>query len=263
MNMNIRRIFSAAAIPAILIFLVIPFSLLSCGFFGGKIPTRNYYILSALPSTQTAVRKSHPYSLQVDRCDVQRIFSRQNIVYRFSANRIQYYEYQQWAVRPDYMITDLVYKYIDSAGIFSRVGTEFLDVQPDFRIDGTVDAIEKFDAGDILFAHLAMKFSMVRTSDGRQVWGYAFDERKRVYQSEMVYTVIALSQILQQQMNTIAGQIDSLMTDVTSGGSLPTGPSAAPSAITPVLPSPPPDTTGSDIQNPGYEIIPESKIRRK
>lgn len=105
MNMNIRRIFSAAAIPAILIFLVIPFSLLSCGFFGGKIPTRNYYILSALPSTQTAVRKSHPYSLQVDRCDVQRIFSRQNIVYRFSANRIQYYEYQQWAVRPDYMIT--------------------------------------------------------------------------------------------------------------------------------------------------------------
>ena len=258
-----HRFFPAPSITAALIFLIFPIFLLSCGFFGGKVPTRNYYILTTLPVSPPVVRKPHPYSLQINRFDVQRIFSRQNMVYRFSANRIQYYEYQQWAARPDYMITDLMFKYMETAGIFGRVGTEYLDIRPDFRLEGTVNAIEKFDAGDIFFAHLAMTFNMVRTSDGQQIWGYSFDERKRVYQEEMVYTVIAFSQVLQQQINIVINQIDSLMTDMR--GSVPSLPdsSGTPSAVTPLTSSTMPDTTVIKIQNPGYEIIPESRIRRK
>ena len=78
----------------------------------GKIQTKNYYILSYTPALQLAQESQRPYdfSLQVARFEVQRIFNRQNILYRFSPHQIQYYELQQWAVRPDDMITDVVFK---------------------------------------------------------------------------------------------------------------------------------------------------------
>lgn len=253
MYMHPRRFFLITGI------LLIPVLFLSCGLLGSKPPTRNYYILSYnLPQKAVNSPVPHLYSLQIGRFEVQRIFNRQNIAYRYSANRLQYYDFQQWAVRPDYMISDLVFKHLDSAGIFNRIGTEFLDAKPDFRLEGTVDALEKFDAGDIFFGHLAMSFKMVRADNGQQVWEYSFDERKRVYQPEMVYTVVAISHNLQEQMNIVVSQIDSLMSVMNGGASRKVQPAPVPQNQTAGQ-----DTTVIRMKTPGYEIIPESRINRK
>jgi ABC-type uncharacterized transport system auxiliary subunit len=236
------------------------FPLLSCGLLGSKIPTRNYYIINysidvKLPASTA---RPYPFSVQLDRFDVQRIYSRQNIIYRFAPQELKWYEYQQWAVRPDYMITDLVNKHLESAYLFSRIGTEYLDTRPDFRMEGSLDALERLDSGDIIFGHLAMSFKMLRTEDGQQVWEYSFDDRKQVYQREMVYTVIALSQIMQTQMNMVVGQLDSLLAIMSTGAPV--------SAKPPVIQAPqgaPEDTTQVKSENPGYEIIPENRIKRK
>jgi len=231
---------------------------MSCGLLGKKPPTRNYYILSYTPENRaaTADRTSYPYSLQIQQFEVQRIFSRQNIVYRYTPQELKWYEYQQWAVRPNYMFTDLMYKHFAASGLFNRVGTEFLETRPDFRLEGTVDALERLDAGDIIFGHLAMSLKMVRTVDGVQVWETSFDDRKQVYQKEMVYTVLALSQILQSRMNAAIADIDSLFS---ASGALRAVPANGmkPGVIAPV---------DSIIRKPdasGYEIIPESRIKRK
>jgi ABC-type uncharacterized transport system auxiliary subunit len=212
------------------------------------------------PVNAAGSNRTYPYSLQVQRFDVQRIYNRQNIVYRFAPQELKWYEYQQWAVRPDYMVTDLVLSHFETAGIFNRVGTEFLEARPDFRLEGTVEALERFDAGDIFYGHLAMSFKMVRIDDGQQVWEYSFDERKQVYQREMVYTVIALSQLFEDQMNTVVGQLDSLL--ALMGGDFPR--QDRPEGI----PAPSQNQAAGDsvktkAPDPGYEIIPESRIRRK
>lgn len=233
---------------------------LSCGVFGSKIPSRNYFIINYTPEARALVGswQPHPYSLQVQQFNVQRIYNRQNIVYRFAPQELKWYEYQQWAVRPDYMITDIVYKHLELANLFNRVGTEFLETRPDFRMEGTVDAIERFDAGDLIFGHLAMSLKMVRTEDGQQVWEYSFDERKQVYQKEMVYTVIGLSQIMQSQMNSVVSQLDSLFASLGGG---------APMKGQPVKVQEPrkaaEDTSKAKKEDTGYEIIPESRIKRK
>ncbi|MHB9030402.1 MAG: ABC-type transport auxiliary lipoprotein family protein [Candidatus Latescibacterota bacterium] len=226
------------------------------------MPTRNFYVLSyqTAPAVAAGSNRPFPYSLQVQRFDVQRIYNRQNIVYRFAPQELKWYEYQQWAVRPDYMVTDLILNHFENAGIFNRVGMEYLDARPDFRLEGVVEALERFDAGDVFYGHFAMSFKMVRTGDGQQVWEYSFDERKQVYQREMVYTVIALSQVFENQMNTVVGQIDSLL--ATMGEDFPR-------QERPVVTSTPaPGTAGGDsvktnAPDPGYEIIPESRTRRK
>ncbi|MFC1651224.1 ABC-type transport auxiliary lipoprotein family protein [Candidatus Latescibacterota bacterium] len=189
----------------------------SCSF--GKIPTRNYYIISYNPIPKAPVNSNrpYPYSIQVGRFDVQRIFNRQNILYRYSPNQIQYYELQQWAVRPDYMVEDMVFKHLEASTLTNRVGVEFFDSAADFRIEGSVEALEKLDAGDLFFAHLAMSFKMLRISDGSQVWDYSFDQRKQVFQEDMVYTIRGLSSILQAQLDFAVNQIDSLFYSMQPG----------------------------------------------
>lgn len=244
--------------PFFLLAGVFPF--ISCGMLGSKTPSRNYFEINYPLESRAAVEsgRSYPYSLQVQQFGVQRIYNRQNIVYRFAPQELKWYEYQQWGVRPDYMITDQVFKHLESAGLFNRIGTEFLETRPDFRLEGTVNALERLDAGDLIFGHLAMSLKMVRTADGQQVWEYSFDERKQVYQKEMMYTVIALSQIMQSRMNSVVSQLDSLFASL-GGGALMKG--------QPVKVQEPrkaaEDTSKTKKEDTGYEIIPESRIKRK
>jgi len=220
-----------------------------------QLPTRQYYIINYTPDSTVLPdsMRPYPYALQVGKFEVQRIFNRQNIIYRYSPNRIQYYETERWAVRPDYMIRDMIFKHLEASRLTNHVALEFLDTKPDFRIEGSVEALEKFDAGDLFFAHLAMTFKMLRVSDGEQVWDYAFDERRRVYSQDMVHTVAALSSVLQSHMNVIIAQLDSLFLSYQTG-------------VIPLVKeegtsveSAPADSTGERTDESGYEIIPEKR----
>ncbi|MFC1607758.1 ABC-type transport auxiliary lipoprotein family protein [Candidatus Latescibacterota bacterium] len=225
----------------------------SCSWLNSRLPTKNYYILSYTPVITPPVSSQRPYqyALQVGDFRVQSIFNRQNILYRFSAHQIQYYELEQWAVRPTDMITNLVFEHLEASGLTNRVGIDFYDTRPDFRIEGTVDAIEKYDAGDIYYAHLAMSMKMLRTSDGEQVWEYTFDQRRQVYQPEMVYTVQAMSSIFQNHMDIVVNQLDSLFISIDSGTTF-----RGSTVITPQQPAPA-DSTDNGIDESGFEIIPE------
>ena len=217
-------------------------------------PTRQYYIINYMPQTTIPPGSKRPYeyALHIDRFEVQRIFNRQNIIYRYSPNRIQYYELERWAVRPDYMIRDVVFKHLEASRLTNHVALEFLDIKPDFRLEGTVEALEKYDAGDLFYAHLAMTFKMLRVSDGQQVWTYSFDDRRRVYSGEMVHTVAGLSAILQANMEVIIGQLDSLFLTGETGLPPVRDEAAQPAATSP-------DSTKSGIDESGFEIIPEKK----
>ena len=228
---------------------------MACSWWNPSLPTKNYFIINytPVPKISTTSQRLYPYSLQVGQFDVQRIFTRQNIAYRFSPNQIQYYELEQWAVRPDHMIKDMVFKHLEASTITNHVGIDFFDTKPDFRIEGTVEALEKLDAGDLFFAHLAMTFKMLRLEDGEQVWNYSFDQRRQVYSKKMVLTVRGLSYILQSEMDVVIGQLDSLFLSletgtpwITEGERVTEKPASA-------------DSTDTGIDESAFEIIPEKK----
>lgn len=220
-----------------------------------KIPTKQYYLINYKPVSNFPVtsKRPYPYALQIGRFEVQRIFNRQNIIYRFSPNQIQYYELERWGVRPDYMIKDMVFKHLEASKLTNRVSIEFLDTRPDYRLEGTVEALEKFDAGDLFYAHLAMMFKMFKVDDGIQVWNYSFDQRKQVYSKEMVHTVRSLSSILEAQMNIVIGQLDSLFLSMETGA-----PFMTEDKDVPALPALA-DSTAGGIDESAFEIIPEKK----
>jgi hypothetical protein len=133
----------------------------------------------------------------------------------------------------------------------NRVGIDFFDTSADFRIEGSVEALEKLDAGDLFYAHLAMSFKMLRIADGEQVWNYSFDQRKQVYQPEMVYTIRGLSSILQTQLDFAVNQIDSLFYSM--------GPGMANEFLSPPdIPVETPAVDDDGIDESEFEIIPET-----
>ena len=223
----------------------------------GKIPTRNYYLITYHPVADPPAesQRPYPYSIQVGRFEVTRIFNRQNIVYRFSPHQIQYYELERWGVRPEYMFTNLVSKHLETVGLTNRVGTEYFDIRPDFRIEGRIEGLEKYDAGDLFYAHMSMSFKLVRVRDGAQVWEYSFDQRRQVYNPAMVYTVQALSGIFQSEMSVVTSQLDSLFYTMSTGRHMDLGQKeriVSPRESTP-------ESGGEDLDESGFEIIRERR----
>lgn len=238
-------------IPAVISVITL---IMACSW-GGSIPVRQYYIINYTPAVTVSAssRRPYPYALQIGRFEVQRIFNRQEIIYRFSPNRIQYYEIERWAVRPDYMIKDVIFKHLEASNLVNRTSLEFLDTRPDFRIEGTVEAIEKYDAGDMFFAHLAMTFKMLRVESGEQIWNYSFDKRRQVYSKDMVHTVMGLSAILQTEMDIAVNQLDSLFYSLETG--TPLKPVTEDIANEPARK----DSTKFELDESAFEIIPEKR----
>ena len=146
----------------------------------------------------------------------------------------------------------MVFKHLEASNLANRVGIDFFDTRPDFRIEGSVEALEKLDAGDIFFAHLAMSFKMLRTADGAQVWDYSFDQRKQVFQEDMVYTIRGLSSILQSQMDVVISQLDSIFYAIQTGKREDIKSFKEPS-----------EKKSEDLDETDFEIIPEKKLRQE
>lgn len=229
-----------------------------CSLLSTPSMVRNYYTLDYSPQSEPAAgsQRPYPYALQIGRFDIERATNRQNIVYRYSPHQLQYYERERWAVRPDEMIRDMVFKHLDEARLANRLALEFSDRRPDFRLDAMVEALERLDAGDLFFSHLAMNLRLIQIESGNEVWSYRFDQRRRVQSGDMVRTVQALSDILQSQMNVVVTQLDSLFLAASLGRPLTPVPAAAAS----VSPAQTPPGANSEVQGldeSTFEIIRE------
>jgi len=222
-----------------------------CGALSTPSLVRNYYTLEYVPryAPPAGSQRPYPFALQVGRFGMERATNRPNIVYRFSPHQLQYYERERWAVRPDDMIREMVFKHLDQARLTSRLAMEYSDRRPDFRLEGMVQALERLDAGDLFFGHLAMTLKLVRIESGDEVWSYGFDQRRRVHSEDMVRTVQTLSDILQSEMNVAVAQLDSLFLAAAAGRPMPASPTSGPAAPGPAASGP--SAPGPGASGPG------------
>ena len=179
---------------------------------GGKtdIPERRKFTLVNHPLRLSlkGSKRPYPFSIQVQKFIVPGIYDRDQIVFRLSKYEIKDDKYHLWANRPSKMLTDIVGQYLNDVTLFTQIGQEFLDKRPDYILNGTVKAIERFDSGDLWYAHLSMSLTLVDTKTNEVFWASEFDERPRVYFKDMAYSVEALSHILHEQMGQIISEMD-------------------------------------------------------
>ena len=179
---------------------------------GGKAEIRQsrLYLIEAEPIRRHLKNSERPYSavVELEPFKVSRAYNRNEIVFRRSALEIRFDKYHVWAVRPPDMITDTIEQYFENASLFTHLGRDFLEDRPDYKLSGSVKAIERYDSGDLWFARLAMSMQLVDAGDSKVIWRGDFDEERQVYNPGTVYIIQALREILRQQMEKYINEID-------------------------------------------------------
>ena len=185
----------------------------SCtSLIGGKAEIRENrkFIIESGQLSLNLPNSERPYALHVEvgKFDVSRVYDRNQIILRQSAEEVREKAYHSWAVRPSEMITDAVEGYLKEARLFTDIRQDFVDVIPDYRITGTVKSLERLDSGDQWYANFRLSVQLV---DGRNEvvkrWDFD-DEAERVYHRDFVHTVTAFNELLRRYMYRVIRDMD-------------------------------------------------------
>jgi ABC-type uncharacterized transport system auxiliary subunit len=198
-----RRAFTIAAACAVA-------ALALAGCFFAKPMDSKYYVLDYLPTPpkERLEKGPFPFVLRVRDCNIAEAYRRAQIVYRQSANQMQFYSYHLWAVDPDRMINDLTIKHLKAARLFDNVTRAVETYAPDYYLGCDIQAIEEYDNKDQWYAHLAIEYQLEDAKTNQVAWKKLFDLRKTVAQQEPVYVVRELSFLLESINDKLASELD-------------------------------------------------------
>jgi ABC-type uncharacterized transport system auxiliary subunit len=200
-------------LTAVLVLALLAAALLQgCG--SAKVHSRDYYTLFYALTDQERLhpQPAHPQVLRVRDFTVELAYDRQEIVYRYSPYQLEFYNYHQWVTKPQKMLTEMCWRHLRHANVFRDVTRSLKETLPEYELEATVQNIEEFDSDPEWYAHLAMTFRLIDYKTRAVVWHYSFDERRKVHNQSVVYVVRALSQILEERMGVVVGQLDTFLT---------------------------------------------------
>lgn len=177
---------------------------------------KQYYLLNYQPDqlTNRIQDKPYPFTIRFKPFEIEKAYSKPNIVFRKSPYELEYYGYRHWAVRPKDMLTDLIYSHLESIDLVQNT-VRRLDEKgkPDYELSGTILAIEEYDSDDTWFAHLSIRMTLVRLSDGEIIYNRLFDQRKIVEMHDPLYVVRTLSELTDFFASSLMNELDQLMFD--------------------------------------------------
>jgi ABC-type uncharacterized transport system auxiliary subunit len=191
--------------------------LLAACFFGGKSPETRYYTLDYTPAPPPELleRGPYPFTVRLREATIAEAYRRSQIVYRQSAYQMQFYSYNLWAVDPERMVGDLLFKHLRAARLFENVTRVAETISPDFQISCDVRAIEEYDAPDRWYAHLAVEYQLIDEKNGQILWKQLYDLRKAVPQQEPVYVVRELAALLSLINDRLVAEIEPVLQEAT------------------------------------------------
>jgi ABC-type uncharacterized transport system auxiliary subunit len=186
-------------------------SLLALAVACASVPLKQYYLLNYIPSSSTGRASPSPWPCTIRLRDfaIEEAYNRPQIVYRQSAFELQYDYYRSWAVKPDRMVSDLIYKHLLTAGIASNVIRRFDEgPKPDYELSGMIEALDEYDSQELWFAHIALRINLIRISDGTSMYTKRFDLRKRVFEHKPENVIRELSSLMEYIMTQAIADID-------------------------------------------------------
>jgi ABC-type uncharacterized transport system auxiliary subunit len=228
-----RALRAAAPLAARTASAAAAFLLTSCFFFGGgkNFETR-YYTLdyAPAPSPQRLEQGPYPLTVRLREPTIAEAYRRSQIVYRKSAYQMQFYSYHLWAVDPERMIGDLLFKHLRAARLFENVTRVAETNPPDFQISVDVRAIEEFDGPESWYAHIAVEYQLIDEKTGQVLWKELYDLRKAVPKQEPVYVVRELAALTSLIHDRLVEGIEPVLRDAVKrrAAAPPAAPAAAP-----------------------------------
>ncbi len=175
---------------------------------------KQYYLLSYQPDmlNNRIQDEPYPFTIRLRPFEIEKAYSKANIVFRKSPYELEYYGYRHWAVRPKDMMTDLIYTHLETIDLTKNT-VRRLDEKgkPDYELAGTVLSIEEYDSEETWFAHLAVRMTLTRLSDGKVIYNRLFDQRKLVEERDPLNVVKTLSELTDYFASSLMNDLDKVL----------------------------------------------------
>ena len=183
---------------------------------------RRYYTLTQ-PVIAEQPQPKYKETVWVPEVEMIPIYSRQQIVSRITKEELRYHQYEQWADRPQRMISQMLIQSLRQSGLFSQVYERLSTKAPDYTFETTVLALEQESGEGVWYAHVAMSFRLVAFASSTVVWQYTFDERGELSTPDVSLTVRTISELIGDRMTIVNEQLDALL----GGRPIPEAPKSA------------------------------------
>jgi ABC-type uncharacterized transport system auxiliary subunit len=182
------------------------------GCFGKSAGETRYYMLDYPPVVSEKMKAAAPYdyNVRLKEFTIAEAYRRSNLVYRLSQYELLFYNFEVWAVKPERLVSDVIYRHIKEANLFKEFSREVGNEEPDFELTGDITALEEFDDEDDWYAHATITFTLQKYRNKEIVWSRRFDYRRPVKQQEPVFVVRELSVILETMNGEVITSLDSL-----------------------------------------------------
>jgi uncharacterized lipoprotein YmbA len=182
----------------------------------GKTRYPNYYVLNLPPPVRTAAQLKPvlgPVAVREFRAPA---FLRAGpIVYRKSAEQLNFYGYHRWAVDPRSALTSTIIENIEARNIFHSVHLFDGREPSDYLVTGTLDDLEEVDKGPEVFVNVRVSARLTELRTGDVLWSDSSSQTTKLENHAVPGLVAAMS----QTMESVVGRLVSSMQDQLSTAS--------------------------------------------
>ena len=167
---------------------------------------KDHYILSYLPDPVNAekfisTQIPFDYKVEVQNFEMNRIYDRNPIVIRQSLHKLAFDRKNEWALRPDKSIPELLVYHINSLDLFKECKTDFFTTSPDFYISGMISNIEIYKSEEITFAHVKVTMEL-RDRTRNILVKHEIDKKTELENPDISFFVKTVSDILKTETNS-------------------------------------------------------------
>ncbi len=184
------------------------FALLGCS--SNKTLTTKYYVIER-PRVQDSLPMLTDTSLnaycEIAPVEIYPAFAVQQIANRTRSHEIVYYNYHQWAVRPERFFTLMLQEYFIDNNLFAGAATRFWRINPDYKLQTTVYQLETTEVGKQLAAHISFRLTLINTEDSHIVCEHRVDRTEMLTQKDLNAFALTIGEIFTQEMNVFTGII--------------------------------------------------------
>ncbi len=180
-------------------------------FACGDVPVKSFYLLNYRPDPvkERVADEEYPVNVRVRDFSIERAYATTDIVYRQSPYELKYYSYKSWAVKPERMVTDLLFDHLSKSGIVEQTSKRYDESgEPDYEIRGHIKALEEYDSDELWFAHISLTISLIRISDKKVILNKRYDHRKRVIEKIPSNVIRDLSYLLDNIFSEFLKEVD-------------------------------------------------------
>jgi len=173
----------------------------------------NYYILDYKKATENPVlqlKEPFPKTCEVLDTEVNRTYSRNQLVVKENFSRVAYLPWDMWANRLADAIPNLLVQRIKAYNLFRQVERSTGDISPNYYLETNLHNIEKV-LSDKPRAYLRIEFKLRDAASQRVLVPYLYESYRPLISEEVVHLVETYNEMLMEATDIFSAQCRQFM----------------------------------------------------